>query len=64
MLDLQEEDNIPKEKKMEGAVGLKTYTNFFKAGYGSCVWCCVILFFALGQAAYLCADWWLSYWYV
>jgi len=61
-VEVYEEDNVPKEKKLEGAVGLQTYKNYFKAGYGACVWLFVISFFAVSQATYLVADWWLSYW--
>jgi len=61
-VEVYEEDNIPKEKKMEGAVDLQTYKNYFKAGYGPYVWLFVIFYFAISHATYLCADSWLSYW--
>eukprot|EP00795_Rhopilema_esculentum_P002810 gene2810-1037_t len=61
-VEVYEEDHIPEEKKLEGAVGLETYKSFIKSGYGPTVWFMVIMLFAVAQALYLCADWWLSYW--
>ena len=49
---------------MEGAIGMQTYLNFFKAGYGLVVWILVFTLFAFCQAVYLGADWWLAYWLV
>ena len=53
---------LPKEKKAEGAIGYSVYLDFFKAGYGLVVWGFVALLFAICQAVYLLADYWLSYW--
>eukprot|EP00794_Sanderia_malayensis_P020176 gene20176-22151_t len=61
-VEVYEEDNIPKETKMEGSIGWSTFLNFFRAGYGVFVWALVFLLFVICQAVYLCADWWLSYW--
>jgi len=50
------------EKRQEGTVGLKVYLQYFWMGGGCIGIFCIILLNLLAQGAYICSDWWLSYW--
>lgn len=56
------DDVIPKETKMEGAVGSAVLFQFFQAGYGKIVWLFLFILFGICQFVFVYADWWLAEW--
>ncbi|XP_070538062.1 ATP-binding cassette sub-family C member 4-like isoform X3 [Ptychodera flava] len=50
------------EDKVVGTVGWKIYVEYFKAGAGCLGFTLLVFLLVLGQAVFVMADMWLSYW--
>ncbi|KAG5204281.1 hypothetical protein JEQ12_002257 [Ovis aries] len=64
--ELQDTENIevtlPLEDRLEGKVGIKTYSDYFTAGAQWFILIFLILVNIAAQVAYVLQDWWLAYW--